>query len=181
MRSLLPLLAALSLLACRPAGDAAKSGEAMGEAGALGAGPTGKSGDPVAEGAENVVFPPDGMLQEGAPRPTPGPLPALIPQQFQGRWGLTPADCRGGAAAKGLLTIDDSHLVFYESRGVLDRIDSSRPSNRLVANFAYRGEGMSWQRMETLTVTGSKLERRPDPIADQVGPAEVLTYTRCPG
>lgn len=179
---LLAAVAVLALPSCRPAGDAAKSGEAMAEGGALGATPTGKSGDPVAEEAENVVLPPGGFQQNGLlPPAEPEPLPTMIPAQFHGRWGLTAADCRGGAAAKGLLTIDDSRLVFYESQGVLDRIDSNTPPNRLVANFGFRGEGMTWERVETLTLAGGRLERRPDPIADQAGPAEALTYSRCPG
>lgn len=178
---LLAAVAALALPACRPAGDAAKSGEAMARSGAPAGGPTGKSGDPVAKGAENVTLPPVRTMQGGPPPPPPpSPLPTNIPKQFRGRWGLNAADCQGGAAAKGLLTIDDSRLVFYESRGVLDRIDSNDPSNRLVANFGYRGEGMTWQRVERLTLSGGKLERRPDPIADSGEPAQVLTYMRCP-
>ena len=42
----------------------------------------------------------------------------LIPTAFRGRWGLSPADCTSTKGdAKGLLTIADTRLTFYESKG----------------------------------------------------------------
>jgi hypothetical protein len=57
MRNLLILLSAIPLLACTPAGDKADTGEAMAEGAGVGDGPTGRSGDPVAKGAENGPIP----------------------------------------------------------------------------------------------------------------------------
>jgi hypothetical protein len=169
---LLPL-AFLLVCSCRPAGDAAKAGEAMAEGGALVDGPTGKSGDPVAPEAENGA--PTANATGEQPRP---PLPTQIPQQFHGRWGLTPADCRGGAAAKGLLTVDDSRLTFYESKGTLDRVMANSPPSVFVANYGFSGEGMAWERV-------IRLERRPSSLrrieaGSEEGPVD-LTYAICPG
>jgi hypothetical protein len=173
MRTLVLLAAALATLpACRPAGDAAKSGEAMAEAGAMVEGPTGKSGDPVAAEAENAFAPAAASLKDGPPRPT------NIPEQFRGRWGLNAADCEGGAAAKGLLTINDSRLTFYESKGTLDRIDAWTPANLFTANYGFAGEGMTWERVVTLERTGPRLRRTEQGGAE--GPVD-LTYTACPG
>ncbi len=169
------VLAMLALSACRPAGDAAKSGEALADSGAPGGGPTGKSGDPVAREVENVALPSNEVLQNGLP---PAPLPTNIPNQFHGRWGLTQADCRGGAAAKGLLTVDDSRLTFYESKGTLDRIDSNSPPNVFVANYGFSGEGMAWERVIRLERSGPKLRRTEE--GSEEGPVD-LTYTACPG
>ncbi len=74
MRILFPLLfvSALALPACRPAGDAAKVGEGMAEGGAIVEKPTGKVGDPVASGAENVVLPPSGAIQNDPPPASDG-------------------------------------------------------------------------------------------------------------
>ena len=171
------LLAAAATLilmpACRPAGDAAKSGEAMAEGGAQVEGPTGKSGDPVAPEAENGA--PSANASGGQLSP---PLPTQIPQQFHGRWGLTQADCRGGAAAKGLLTIDDSRLTFYESKGTLDRIDSNSPPNVFVANYGFSGEGSNWERVIRLERSGPSLRRVEE--GSEEGPVD-LTYAICPG
>lgn len=189
-------LAAITLPACRPAADKAATGEAIAEGAGVGGGPSGRSGDPVDRAVENVAIPdnldegtndsrlpPDGTRQEGVPPATnPLPKPTNIPAQFRGRWGINAADCEPGRSdAKGLMTIDDARLVFYESRGVLDRIDSNSPPNRLVANYGFRGEGQTWERVETLTVRGAKLERVSSPTADQSEPIAPLTYTRCPG
>jgi hypothetical protein len=174
MRSLLPLLAALPLFACQPAGDKADTGEVLAEETGIGAGPTGRSGDPVAGEAENAAIPAN--IDEGV-EPGAALKPTNIPEQFRGRWGLVAADCKGGAVAKGLLTIDDSRLVFYESRGVLDRIDAWQPASRFTANYGFRGEGLEWERLITLERTGNKLRRTEQ--GGEEGPVD-LTYTACP-
>lgn len=184
----------LSVAACRPAGDEARSREATAEGGAAGSSPR-REGNPVAKGAENVVLPPDEQLTDTppanvdeanasetagpAPAPSVKPLPTNIPDQFRGRWALVPADCTSTRGdAKGLLTIDDSRLTFYESKGTLDRIDSNAPPNRLTANFGFSGEGMTWEKLVTLERTAGKL-RRIEPAANGQ-PAVDLTYTACP-
>jgi hypothetical protein len=82
MRIILPLLAALSLLAaCTPAGDKADTGEAIAEGTGVGEGPTGRSGDPVAKGAENGPIPAN--IDEGLePRPKPANQAEAIEQNL---------------------------------------------------------------------------------------------------
>ena len=183
MRNLLSLLAALPLFACTPAGDKADTGEAIAEGAGRGDGPTGRVGDPVAKGAENGPIPAnidEGLepLAESTNVAAAAVGPTMIPAQFQGRWGLVAADCTSTRGdAKGLLTIDDSRLVFYESRGVLDRIDAWQPANRFTANYGFRGEGQQWERVITLERTGSRLRRTEE--GSEEGPVD-LTYTACP-
>ena len=181
MRNLVFAVAILSALpGCRPANDAAKTGEAMAEDGALVDRPTGKSGDPVAREANRTATPSTEFLENvtGKSAPTPPALPTQIPDQFHGRWALAPADCRGGAAAKGLLTIDDSRLTFYESKGTLDRVDANSPLNVFTANYGFSGEGTTWERVITLERKGSRLRRTEQ--GSEEGPVD-LTYTACPG
>lgn len=178
---LFALAAAFSLLACTPAGDKADTGEAIAEGAGMGNRPSGRVGDPVAREARNVSIPAniDEGVEPPAPlgQPTSPPRPTNIPEQFRGRWGLNAADCRGGAAAKGLLTIDDSRLIFYESRGVLERIDNWIPANRFTANYGFRGEGQEWERIVTLERTGTRLRRIE--TGGEEGPVD-LTYGACP-
>lgn len=104
--------------------------------------------------------------------------PSAIPAALHGRWGLTPADCTSTRGdAKGLLQISGNQLRFYESRGMLGRIEEADAS-RIVAEFDFTGEGMSWRRRMILDVEddGQTLVRRetgPDAMA---GP---LRYRRC--
>lgn len=178
----LPLLAVLPLLACTPARDKADTGEAIAEGAGLGDGPTGRVGRPVAKGAEKGPIPnnidegiePAPVVDNGAIESTAA---AVIPALFRGRWALTEADCKGDAAAKGLLTIEESSLLFYESRGVLDRIASNSPSTRLTADFRFTGEGQQWSRAVTLQRDGSRLRRMES--GGEEGPVD-LTYTACP-
>ena len=107
-------------------------------------------------------------------------LPTLIPAQFRGRWGLTKADCTSTRGdAKGLLTIDDARLTFYESRGMLDKVLGAT-ANSFDANYGFSGEGQEWQRVERLTRTNAKLQRRTDAAAGHEPPVN-LTYSRCSG
>lgn len=96
---------------------------------------------------------------------------AQIPAQYQGRWGMVPADCEPGRSdAKGLLTIDPTTMRFYEARATFKE---QRPAiaTGFSALFAYSGEGMTWEKVETLTVTGDTLTRE-----DKDG---AFTYQRC--
>lgn len=182
------LLPMLILAACTPAGDKAEHGEAVAEGAGLGDAPTGRSGDPVAKGAEKGPIPAN--IDEGlepAPASTTNEVaaqngatgkPTMIPAQFHGRWGLVAADCTSTQGdAKGLLTIDDSRLLLFESRGVLDRIDAWTPANRFTANYGFRGEGQEWERVITLERTGNKLRRTE--TGGEEGPVD-LTYSACP-
>ena len=184
MRNLLLGLAALPLLACTPAADKADTGEAIARDAGVGDAPTGRTGSPVARGADRGPIPPD--INEGLEPSPAAPAnasdspakPTMIPARFHGRWGLVAADCTSTRGdAKGLLTIDDNRLVFYESRGVLDRIDSWTPANRFTANYGFSGEGMEWERVITLERDGTKLRRTER--GGEEGPVD-LTYTACP-
>jgi hypothetical protein len=102
------------------------------------------------------------------PSPTPGDV---IPALYQGRWGLTPADCTSDRGdAKGLMTIGDTRIKFYESTATLTE---RRPAiaTSFAGLFAFRGEGQAWEKVMTFTRTGDALTR-----ADQDG---TFTYRRC--
>ena len=188
--NILALLAALPLLACTPAGDKADTGEAIAQGAGVGNGPTGRVGKPVARGAEKGPIPAD--IDEGIEPAVNSSAnvatsavaraakPTTIPAQFRGRWGINAADCKGDAAAKGLLMIEANRLVFYESRGLLDRVETYQPPSRFSASYRFSGEGQEWQRSETFTLNGARLERRTVPAADQSELVESLTYMRCP-
>ncbi|WP_300974132.1 hypothetical protein [Sphingomonas sp. LHG3406-1] len=179
LRNLFPLLAALPLLACTPASDKAETGEAIAEGAGVGGGPTGRVGNPVARGAERGPIPAD--IDEGVESvPSNTAAPARlngIPAEMQGRWGLVAADCNGGAAAKGLLTIEERRLVFYESRGMLADIAERQPVDGFVATYAFTGEGQNWERTITFERSGDKLRRMEE--GSEEGPVD-LTYSRCP-
>ena len=96
---------------------------------------------------------------------------ASIPAQYQGRWGMVPADCDPSRADnKGLITIDGKTMKFYESRATLKE---QRPAiaTSFSGLFAYTGEGQEWTKVETLTRTGDKLKRANDEGS--------FDYTRC--
>ncbi|WP_198159807.1 MULTISPECIES: hypothetical protein [Sphingomonas] len=100
---------------------------------------------------------------------------AAIPESMQGRWGLVPADCTSTRGdAKGLLTITGDTLQFYESRAKLAKIVGNWPE-KLKAEFAFTGEGQSWTRTETLSLTNSSntLVREDEELA------QPLRYSRC--
>lgn len=103
-----------------------------------------------------------------------------IPAAMQGRWGLAPADCEPGQAdATGALVITPRRLEFYESVATLTGIDESAPGS-VRAQFAFTGEGMSWQRDMVLAMEqgGDVLVRRELGEDAAAGP---FRYTRCRG
>ncbi len=111
---------------------------------------------PAANGVEGV-------------RVTPGA--ALIPAQYRGRWGMVAADCTSTRGDnKGLITIDDGTVKFYES---LATLKEQRPAitTSFSGMFGFTGEGQTWEKMMTFTRTGDTLKR-----ADDEGS---FTYTRC--
>jgi hypothetical protein len=190
MRSALLLLVSVALLgsgACRPSGDRVEATKS----GAIATGGTASrgNGDPVAKGAEkatpetlpnNLVVAED---QDRAERPAApasnaaqdnsveAATAATIPAAYQGRWGMVAADCDPGRSDnKGLLTIGDRTLRFYESLGTLKE---QRPA--VATGFAglydFTGEGETWQKVIVFTREGSKLTRAED--------GQRYTYTRC--
>lgn len=101
-----------------------------------------------------------------------------LPSAVQGRWGLTAGDCRPGADdAKGLMEVGPSSLKFYESRATVIRIVEQGPS-RVVADFAFTGEGQTWERQMILDAQdgGTTLIRRDYGEGAVPGP---LKYTTC--
>ena len=105
------------------------------------------------------------------PSPPDTPEASLIPGQYRGRWGMVPADCEQGRSdAKGLLTIGEKTLVFYESTGTLKE---RRPAiaTSFSGLFNFTGEGQKWSKVITFTRTGDTLKR-----AEEAG---TFTYKRC--
>ena len=104
------------------------------------------------------------------------PLPpdaanAVIPAHYHGRWGMVAADCTSTRGdAKGLITIGDKTIKFYEATATLKE---QRPAiaTSFAGNFGFTGEGQSWEKVQTLTRTGNSLKR-----AEETG---TFTYTRC--
>ncbi len=123
----------------------------------------------TAEAVHDQAVPAPGVRNPGAPPPpTPG---AVIPARYQGRWGMVPGDCTSTKGdAKGLMTVGDTSIKFYESTATLEE---QRPSVAISFSglFAFRGEGQSWEKVMTFTRTGDTLER--------TDPEGRFTYERC--
>ena len=106
-------------------------------------------------------------------------LPTRIPAQFHGRWGINLADCTSTRGdAKGLLTISDAQLTFYEARGTLDKIIGATDSS-FAGRYGFTGEGQTWLRTERLSLVDAQLRRVTDSEPGQEPPVD-LTYLRCP-
>jgi hypothetical protein len=140
---------------------------------------------PVANGANSVTalpVPANGTAEspaggppqnETAPAAQPSAPSVAIPSTFQGRWGLTPADCTSALGdAKGLLVINGSELRFYESRAVASPGVEVRDRS-MSGNFRFTGEGQTWTRFETLQLQKDKLVRT------ESNPAASYTYAKC--
>ena len=99
------------------------------------------------------------------------PAASVIPAQYRGRWGLVAADCTSTRGDnKGLITIADKTIRFYESTATLK---AQRPAiaTSFSGEYGFTGEGQSWDKIVTLTRTGDTLQR-----ADDEGR---YTYQRC--
>lgn len=116
--------------------------------------------------------------EEATATPTPTPLPTEIPADYQGRWGLTAADCTADRATEGLLEITANELRFYESVGTLESV-AGATGGRFRGEFAFTGEGMEWEREVVLDLRngGDVLVRRE--FGGDVEPLPT-NYTRCP-
>ena len=139
--------------------------------------------DPVANEANGEDIPapmnetsPDalGEAPDNGTRPANGAAPsaaAAIPSALQGRWGLTPGDCTSTRGDnKGLIRIGERTIRFYESTGTLkQRLPGAATS--FAGDFAFVGEGMTWERTMTLMLNGDTLSRTEG--------GQVNTYTRC--
>lgn len=104
--------------------------------------------------------------------PPPPATPAnAIPATYHGRWGMNANDCDPGRSDdKGLVTISDTTMTFYESRAALLE---QRPAiaRSFSGNFRFTGEGQTWESIETLTRTGDSLTRANKDV--------VVRYRRC--
>jgi len=99
------------------------------------------------------------------------PSDAIIPAQYRGRWGMNANDCDPRRSDnKGLITVAEKTIRFYESTATLKE---QRPSTAtgFAGSYGFTGEGQTWDKIVTLTRTGSVLKR-----ADDEGS---FTYNRC--
>lgn len=161
------------LLALAPATLAACSGKAPDPDASLSAEATEAVPDPIPASDAMPAEEPTAD-DSSAPEPAAG----IIPATAQGRWGLVPADCTSTRGdAKGLMTIADKTIKFYESLATLGTVKEST-ATRLRATFAYEGEGMQWSRDLTMDVqdAGKTLIFREYGEDAPPGPRK---YTRC--
>ena len=132
---------------------------------------------PVKEGADSVVA-------ETPAQPAPPPdapavgAPTKIPDGMTGRWGLVSADCTSkNGDNKGLITVSDNQIKFYESVGKLANITEG-DENKIRANFDFTGEGMSWKREMTMEVQDSGKTLMRQEFGEDAMP-NPLKYSRC--
>lgn len=86
---------------------------------------------------------------------------SALPPAFEGRWGMTPADCdiaRGDT--RGLLSITGSKLTFWDA-GATASVVGGSSRYKVVADLALSDHGRKWQRRDTfeLTNAGTTLQR----------------------
>ena len=135
------------------------------------------------QGADIETLPPDegneetaaanagSELNEADDAGSEDPNQPFIPAQYRGRWGMVAADCTSTRGdAKGLITVGDTWVGFYEARA---NLKEQRPSaaTSFSGRFAFTGEGQTWEKVMTFTRTGNTLKR-----AENEG---TFTYTRC--
>jgi len=164
----LPLVFMLGAVACSKADPVAEDAE-----NAAGLEQVVESANATAEAVHDQAdeTPPAPGTNQSEPvlaQPTPG---GVIPALYQGRWGMVPADCTSKRGdAKGLMTIGDTSIKFYESTATLTE---RRPAiaTSFSGLFAFRGEGQAWEKVMTFTRTGDSLKR-----AEKDGS---YTYRRC--
>ncbi|QIK95078.1 hypothetical protein G7076_02145 [Sphingomonas sp. HDW15A] len=121
--------------------------------------PAGNEATPSANGSGNETAPPDSGVA------------AVIPAQYRGRWGMVPGDCTSTRGdAKGLITVGDKIIRFYESTATLKE---QRPAiaTSFSGLFGFTGEGQMWETVMTFTRTGDTLKRAED--------EGTFTYKRC--
>ncbi len=168
----LPALLALALAACQQAADesniAIDNGVNAAEAAAAEVEtlpPSETSGLPASSASSA------NSLNEAEDSGSEDPNQAFIPAQYRGRWGMVAADCTSTRGdAKGLITIGDTSIRFYESTA---NLAEQRPAiaTSFAGYYRFTGEGQKWEKVVTLTRTGNTLKR-----ADDEGS---YNYTRC--
>lgn len=146
--------------------------------------------DPVADNASNSaapaevdVLPPDESvttptndLQNGDDEDvnvSAADTTRAIPAAFQGRWGLTPADCMPNRSdAKGLLIVGSEGMRFYEAQAKPEGELRLTPKS-VSGSFAFTGEGQNWKKHQVLEIQDHKLVRT------ESTPMASYTYARC--
>ncbi len=133
---------------------------------------------PEQEGAEQPGMAPAAESDPAAVALAADAAAGGIPRALQGRWGMVPADCEPGRDdAKGLLVVDADSLEFYESMGTLGET-AERSAGRIRAEFAFTGEGMTWEReMELVTNDGGDTMSRTE--FGEEAMREPQNYARC--
>ncbi|MEN2786628.1 hypothetical protein ACFOKI_01990 [Sphingomonas qilianensis] len=81
--------------------------------------------------------------------------PGQLPPMFEGRWGLTPADCDVARSdTKGLLVIRGSNLTFYTASA--DAKVIAGPSRyQVVADLTFTGKDAPAPRRDQLALTAA--------------------------
>ena len=142
----------------------------------------GSTGGAEATAIADPIAPTDAMPAEeptvAASEIAGEPIAAAFPAALRGRWGLAPADCEAGRTDnKGLMTVGERTIRFYESLATLGAVEERSPT-RLRATFAYEGEGMQWTRDLVLDAQGPNLM-----VLREFGegaPPAPRTYRKCP-
>lgn len=132
----------------------------------------------VGDGAPNMdalpAIPKPEQLDSDSPIATRGTIP--IP--MQGRWGLVPADCTSTAGdAKGLMIVKPTELKFYESVGKLGNVSESS-TNSIKANYSFSGEGMNWDREQSMVLENNGKTLVRNEFGQDAAPAP-LRYKKC--
>lgn len=141
---LLPISCALALAACDPAPTTA----------------------PVAS---------DNAANAAAPAKPAGPEKlTAFPTEYQGRWGMTPADCKGGA---GLMTVGATTLSFAAGVKATAKEMVAVRADRLTATLDYTNRKGNWSSPTTMTLQddGKSLQR------EDTHPSGMFRYQRCAG
>jgi hypothetical protein len=97
-----------------------------------------------------------------------------FPEEYRGRWGMTPADCKGGA---GLMTVAASTLSFNAGvKATAKDMLAVRP-DRLTATLDYTNRKGNWTSPTTMTLQddGKALLR------EDARPSGMFRYQRCAG
>lgn len=117
--------------------------------------------DPNALNAENAATNAEDGPVMNSIHPIPGtPAPGApggpkIPAAFHGRWGMVPGDCTSTRGdAKGLISVADITVRFYESTATLAKVTGDYPEN-FSGLYNFTGEGQTWQKAMTLKLIGS--------------------------
>ena len=90
--------------------------------------------------------------------PIPGTAAGTFPMEFRGRWGMVPADCTSTRGdAKGLITIGEEMIRFYESTGTITE-QLPAGAHAYSAKFHFKGEGAQWDKTINFLRDGDALK-----------------------